>query len=189
MTTLRMTCWAPRRPRFADFAAWRFLEPVDESSDLSGAWPHTDTTLRKGIARGRDDGGLIRRLCSCVPENVLSLITQMILQFNRDGGDGPCHVFVPHATAGVALIETGSGSDPTSRTPSTGCCPAMTFTSTGTAAAVTAETTVLAAFVSPSLTVPVLGGRPTFGTWQSVVLVDTNADNPDRKVRLSFIPG
>jgi thiamine phosphate synthase YjbQ (UPF0047 family) len=48
---------------------------------------------------------------------------------------------------------------------------------------------VLPAFVSPSLTLPVLSGQPALGTWQSVVLVDTNADNPDRKVRLSFLPG
>jgi thiamine phosphate synthase YjbQ (UPF0047 family) len=48
---------------------------------------------------------------------------------------------------------------------------------------------VLPAFVSPSLTLPVLGGRPALGTWQSVVLVDTNVDNPDRTVRLSFLRG
>jgi thiamine phosphate synthase YjbQ (UPF0047 family) len=47
----------------------------------------------------------------------------------------------------------------------------------------------LPAFVSPSITIPVIGGRPALGTWQSVVLVDTNVDNQTRKVRLSFIPG
>jgi thiamine phosphate synthase YjbQ (UPF0047 family) len=48
---------------------------------------------------------------------------------------------------------------------------------------------VLPAFISPALTLPVLGGRPTLGTWQSVVVVDTNTDNPDRQVRLSFLSG
>jgi thiamine phosphate synthase YjbQ (UPF0047 family) len=48
---------------------------------------------------------------------------------------------------------------------------------------------VLPALVPPSITVPVLGGRPALGTWQSIVLVDTNVDNPTRTVRLSFLAG
>jgi thiamine phosphate synthase YjbQ (UPF0047 family) len=47
----------------------------------------------------------------------------------------------------------------------------------------------LPAFISPSLIIPVVAGRPTLGTWQSVVLVDTNVDNQTRKIRLSFIEG
>ena len=45
------------------------------------------------------------------------------------------------------------------------------------------------AFVSPSVTVPVEDGRMLLGTWQSIVLVDPNADNPERRIRLSWIPG
>jgi hypothetical protein len=94
-----MTSWAPRRLRFAGFAAWRFLEPFYESSDLLGAWPHTDPTLRKGIARGRDDGGWDTEV---VPLRAGNRLVSVILQFCRDPGDGLRHVFVLHATAGVA---------------------------------------------------------------------------------------
>jgi len=71
---------ASRRLRFAGFAAWRFLEPFYESSDLLGAWRHTDPTLRKGIARGRDDWGVQLR----AGNRLVSDITQVILQFCRD---------------------------------------------------------------------------------------------------------
>src|SRR5512133_3476691 len=106
-------------------------------------------------------------------------ITQVIMKFCRDRGDGLCHIFVPHATAGVALIETGSGSESDLE-------EAMYRRRRGSRGH--GRDHVLPAFISPALTLPVLGGRPTLGTWQSVVLVDTNADNPDRKVRLSFLP-
>ena len=119
---------------------------------------------------------------------VVTDVTQVVLQFCRDRGDGLCHVFVPHATAGLALIETGSGSefdleDAIDRLPRDHIYRHR-HGSPGHG-----RDHVLPAFVSPSLTVPVLGGRPTFGTWQSVVLVDPNVDNADREVRLSFLPG
>ncbi len=75
-----------------------------------------------------------------------------------DGGDGLLHVFVPHATAGLALIDRGHG-----------------------------RSHVMPAFVPPYATVPVIGGRLALGTWQSIALVDLNVDNPDRRVRLSFL--
>jgi len=46
---------------------------------------------------------------------------------------------------------------------------------------------LLPALVSPSLTLPVLDGLVVLGTWQSVVLVDLNVDNPRRRVRFSFV--
>jgi hypothetical protein len=84
-----MTNWAARRLRFAGFPAWRFLEPFYESSDLSGAWPHTDPTLRKDTARGRDDWGNGYAGCAAGTGNrLVTDITQVILQFRRDRGDG-----------------------------------------------------------------------------------------------------
>lgn len=116
-------------------------------------------------------------------------ITQVILRFCRDRGDGLCHVFVPHATAGVALIETGSGSESDLQDAIDRLLPREDIYRHRHGSRGHGRDHVLPAFISPSLTLPVVSGRPTLGTWQSVVLVDPNADNPDRKVRLSFLPG
>lgn len=105
-------------------------------------------------------------------------------------GDGLCHVFVPHATAGVALFETGAGTEQDVETALTRLLPRdddlwrHRHGSPGHGA-----DHVLPVLVSPSLTLPVLGGRLALGTWQSVVLVDPNRDNPRRTVRLSFLAG
>jgi secondary thiamine-phosphate synthase enzyme len=114
-------------------------------------------------------------------------ITQMINQFCRDRGDGLCHVFVPHATAGVAVIETGSGSEPDLEDAIDRLLPREDIYQHRHGSRGHGRDHVLPAFISPSLTLPVVGGRPALGTWQSVVLVDTNTDNPDRQVRLSFL--
>jgi secondary thiamine-phosphate synthase enzyme len=116
-------------------------------------------------------------------------ITQVILQFCHGRGDGLCHVFVPHATAGVALIETGSGSESDLEDAIDRLLPPEDMYRHRHGSHGHGRDHVLPAFMSPSLTLPVLSGRPTLGTWQSVVLVDTNTDNPDRNVRLSFLPG
>jgi secondary thiamine-phosphate synthase enzyme len=115
--------------------------------------------------------------------------TDRVRQFCRNRGDGLCHVFVPHATAGVALIETGSGSESDLEDAVDRLLPRDDIYRHRHGSAGHGRDHVLPAFVSPSLTVPVLGGRPTLGTWQSVVLVDTNVDNADREVRLSFLSG
>ncbi len=73
------------------------------------------------------------------------------------------------------------------RGPASACCHATTATGTATAPPGHGADHLLPVLVSPSLVVPVLGGRPALGTWQRVVMVDTNADNPDRQVRLSFV--
>ncbi len=114
-------------------------------------------------------------------------ITQMINQFCRDRGDGLCHVFVPHATAGVAVIETGSGSEPDLEDAIDRLLPREDIYQHRHGSRGHGRDHVLPAFISPSLTLPVVEGRPALGTWQSVVLVDTNTDNPDRQVRLSFL--
>ena len=114
-------------------------------------------------------------------------MTQMINQFCRDRGDGLCHVFVPHATAGVAVIETRSGSEPDLEDAIDRLLPREDIYQHRHGSRGHGRDHVLPAFISPSLTLPVVGGRPALGTWQSVVLVDTNTDNPDRQVRLSFL--
>jgi secondary thiamine-phosphate synthase enzyme len=115
-------------------------------------------------------------------------ISEQVAQFCRNRGDGLCHVFVPHATAGVALIETGSGSESDLEDAIKRLLPRDDIYRHRHGSRGHGRDHVLPAFVSPSLTIPVLDGRPALGTWQSVVLVDTNVDNSDRKLRLSFVP-
>jgi secondary thiamine-phosphate synthase enzyme len=121
--------------------------------------------------------------------SLVTEITQQIRQFCRDRGDGLCHVFVPHATAGVALIETGSGSESDLEQAIGRLLPRDDIYRHRHGSRGHGRDHVLPAFISPSLTLPVLSGQPELGTWQSVVLVDTNTDNPDRNVRLSFLSG
>ena len=106
-----------------------------------------------------------------------------------EGGDGLLNVFVPHATAGVALIELGSGSDSDLLAALADLLPADDRWRHAHGSRGHGRSHVLPAFVAPYATVPVLGGRLALGTWQSIALVDVNADNPDRRVRLSFLAG
>jgi secondary thiamine-phosphate synthase enzyme len=103
------------------------------------------------------------------------------------GGDGLLHVFVPHATAGVALMELGAGSDADLLAVLAELLPADGRWRHAHGSAGHGRSHVLPAFVAPFLVLPVLAGRLSLGTWQSVALVDLNADNPDRQVRLSFL--
>ena len=103
------------------------------------------------------------------------------------GGDGLLHVFVPHATAGVALIELGAGSDEDLLATLAELLPADDHWRHAHGSRGHGRSHVLPAFVPPYATLPVIGGRLALGTWQSVVLVDLNVDNPDRQVRLSFL--
>ena len=105
------------------------------------------------------------------------------------GGDGLLHVFVPHATAGVALIELGSGSDPDLLAALRDLLPADDRWRHAHGSRGHGRSHVLPALVAPYATIPVIGGRMALGTWQSVAVVDLNVDNPDRQVRLSFLPG
>ena len=116
-------------------------------------------------------------------------ITSEVAGFCRGFGDGLLSVFVPHATAGVAVMETGSGSEADLEEVLGRLLPRDGRWRHRHGAAGHGADHVLPALVSPSLTVPVGGGRMQLGTWQSVVLVDLNADNPNRKVRLSFLAG
>jgi len=103
------------------------------------------------------------------------------------GRDGLLNIFVPHATAGVALIETGSGSDDDLLAALHTLLPADDRWQHRHGSPGHGRDHVLPAIVPPHATLPVLGGRLELGTWQSVCLVDTNRDNPHRQVRLSFL--
>jgi secondary thiamine-phosphate synthase enzyme len=104
-----------------------------------------------------------------------------------DGADGLLNVFVPHATAGVAILETGAGSDDDLLAALRDLLPADQRWRHRHGSPGHGRDHVLPAFIAPHATLPVIGGRLELGTWQSVVLVDTNRDNPDRQVRLSFL--
>jgi secondary thiamine-phosphate synthase enzyme len=106
----------------------------------------------------------------------------------RHGGDGLVHVFVPHATAGVALMETGSGSESDLEMVLSRLLPRDDRYRHAHGASGHGGDHLLPVFVSPSLVLPVLRGAMQLGTWQSLVVVDPNRDNPDRTVRLSFVP-
>ncbi|MCF3184688.1 YjbQ family protein [Streptomyces polychromogenes] len=103
------------------------------------------------------------------------------------GRDGLLNVFVPHATAGIAVIETGAGSDDDLLAALAALLPADDRWHHRHGSPGHGRDHVLPAFVPPHATLPVVGGRLQLGTWQSVCLVDTNRDNPDRQVRLSFL--
>ena len=118
-------------------------------------------------------------------------ITAECAQFARDAagdgdGDGLLHVFVPHATAGVALIELGAGSDGDLLAALRDLLPADDRWRHAHGSQGHGRSHVLPAFIAPYASVPVLGGRLALGTWQSIALVDLNVDNHVRQIRLSF---
>ncbi len=114
-------------------------------------------------------------------------LTDAVRDFCAKRGDGLCHVFVPHATAGVAIFETGAGSEHDVIDTLERLLPRDDRYRHAHGSPGHGADHVLPAIVSPSITVPVQGGVPLLGTWQSVVLIDLNRDNPRRSVRLSFV--
>ncbi|MFL5778057.1 MAG: secondary thiamine-phosphate synthase enzyme YjbQ [Chloroflexota bacterium] len=136
---------------------------------------HLEVSIRTGAARGLHD------------------LTSACERFAADssaGGDGLLSVFVPHATAGVVVVELGAGSEEDLLLALDRLLPRDDLRyrhrhgSPGHGA-----DHVVPLFASPSLTVPVVAGRLGLGTWQSICLLDTNEDNQTRTVRLSFLPG
>lgn len=115
-------------------------------------------------------------------------LTSVAAEFAAEHGDGLLSVFAPHATAGVALIEMGAGSDDDLLAAVNALLPADDRWRHAHGSTGHGRDHVLPAFISPSLTIPVVEGNLALGTWQYLVLVDPNRDNPQRKVRLSFIP-
>lgn len=116
-------------------------------------------------------------------------ITAAAADFCRGRGEGLLQVFVPHATAGVAIFETGSGSEEDLELILESVLPRGAAYLHRHGSPGHGRDHVLPALVAPSITVPVIDGRMQLGTWQSIVLVDPNADNPHRQVRLSFLAG
>ena len=101
--------------------------------------------------------------------------------------EGLLNVWVPHATAGLAVLETGAGSDTDLLAALRDLLPADDRWRHAHGSRGHGRSHVLPAFIPPYATVPVIGGRLALGTWQSIALVDLNVDNPDRRVRLSFL--
>ena len=116
-------------------------------------------------------------------------VTERVARFCRERGDGLVHVFAPHATAGVALMETGSGSEADLDELLDRLLPRDDRYRHSHGSPGHGADHLLPVLVSPSLVLPVLSGRIALGTWQRVVLVDLNADNPRRTLRLSFVAG
>jgi secondary thiamine-phosphate synthase enzyme len=107
----------------------------------------------------------------------------------RGRGDGLLHAFVPHATAGLAVLETGAGSDDDLLAALGDLLPADDRWRHRHGTPGHGRSHVMPALVPPYATLPVLDGELALGTWQSLCLVDLNVDNPDREVRFSFLPG
>jgi secondary thiamine-phosphate synthase enzyme len=109
--------------------------------------------------------------------------------FVSDKGDGLLSVFVPHATAGIAILELGAGSDDDLLTALGDLLPADNRWQHAHGSRGHGRSHVMPAIVPPAMTVPVIGGRLQLGTWQSIALVDLNVDNAERTVRFSFLSG
>ena len=116
-------------------------------------------------------------------------ITDRARSFASGRGDGLLSVFLPHATAGVAIFETGAGTDRDVIDHLGTLVPRDDRWTHAHGSPGHGADHVVPAFVSPSITVPVVDGDLQLGTWQSIVLVDPNADNRTRTVRLSFVSG
>lgn len=115
-------------------------------------------------------------------------ITREAAAFVSSEDDGLLHVFVPHATAGLAVIETGAGSDDDLLTAIGELLPAEDKWQHRHGSRGHGRDHVLPAWIPPYASLPVIGGRIALGTWQSICLVDPNGDNPTRQVRFSFLP-
>ena len=130
----------------------------------------------------------VRRYRTGGTEVVLDL-TADVASFVADRGDGLVHVFVPHATAGLAILETGAGSDDDLLAALRELLPADDRWRHRHGSPGHGRSHVMPALVPPYASVPVLGGTLALGTWQSICLVDLNVDNAEREVRFSFLRG
>jgi secondary thiamine-phosphate synthase enzyme len=120
-------------------------------------------------------------------ERIADLTTELD-RFCSEEGDGLVNIFVPHATAGLALMEVGSGSEVDLIAALERLLPRDARYRHSHGSPGHGADHLLPALVGSSVTIPVLAGRPALGTWQSLVLVDLNVDNPRRRVRFTFVP-
>ena len=116
-------------------------------------------------------------------------ITSEAARFVDGRGDGLLSVFLPHATAGLAIMETGAGSEADLLDALDEALPRDGRWRHSHGSRGHGADHVMPAIVSPSVTIPVENGRLLLGTWQSIVLVDPNVDNPERRIRFSWLPG
>jgi secondary thiamine-phosphate synthase enzyme len=116
-------------------------------------------------------------------------LTAECRHFVEGGPDGLLHVFVPHATCGLVVMELGSGSEEDLLEALDRLLPRDDRWRHAHGSRGHGADHVVPAFAPPSMSVPVIGGRLALGTWQSIALLDTNVDNERRTVRLSFVPG
>ena len=124
-------------------------------------------------------------------ESSLTDLTRACADFLAEvgAGDGLLTVYVPHATAGVVVVELGAGSEEDVLAALERLLPHDDRWRHRHGSPGHGADHVRPLLVSPSLTVPVVGGRMTLGTWQSIALLDPNADNSRRTVQLAFLPG
>ncbi|HVM11294.1 MAG TPA: secondary thiamine-phosphate synthase enzyme YjbQ [Actinomycetota bacterium] len=116
-------------------------------------------------------------------------ITERVGAFAAGGGDGLLNVFLMHATAGLALIETGAGSERDLIEALERLLPRDDRYDHRHGSRGHGADHLLPAFVAPSLVLPVEDGTPVLGTWQRVVVVDLNRENNRRTVVLSLVEG
>ena len=133
----------------------------------------TELTVRTGSTRGLYG---LTDACARFVERVAA------------GRDGLLHVFVPHATAGLVVVELGAGSEEDLMTALDRLLPRDDRWRHRHGSPGHGADHLVPLLAPPSLTVPVVGGRLALGTWQSIALLDPNPDNPVRTVRLSFVP-
>ena len=138
----------------------------------------TEITIRTGGQRGLFD------LTAACERFVAEAIAD-----GRDDRDGLLSVFVPHATAGLVVVELGAGSDDDLLAALDRLLPRDQHYRHQHGSPGHGADHVLPLLASPSLTVPVVDGRLALGTWQSIALLDPNADNATRTVRLSLVRG
>jgi len=115
-------------------------------------------------------------------------VTSQVSSFCQRFGDGLVSLFLPHATAGLALMELGSGSEEDLASALERLLPRSEGYAHSHGSRGHGRDHLLPVAVSPSMVLPVINGRVQLGTWQSIVIVDSNVDNPQRRMRLSFVP-
>jgi secondary thiamine-phosphate synthase enzyme len=121
---------------------------------------------------------------------LVSDITDTVVAFAAaPGSDGLLHVFLPHATAGLALMETGSGSEEDLADAIQQMLPRDDRYRHRHGSVGHGADHLLPAFISPALVLAVQGGRVLLGTWQSIVVIDPNRENNRRRLVLSLLEG
>ena len=166
----------------------------ERASFVSGAVVPVDGGRPPAVTTRGDVGGIAPwrrspRTYRTGDREVVLDMTRDCAEFVAGRGDGLLSLFVPHATAGIAIIETGAGSDDDLLTALGDLLPADDRWRHRHGSPGHGRSHVMPAIVPPHATVPVVDGRLALGTWQSICLVDLNVDNDERTVRFSFLPG